>query len=171
MTDPFLGEIRMFSFIGFASPPKGWASCNGQLLSIAQNTPLFSLLLTTYGGDGRTTFALPDLRGRAPMHFGVNGGDSVNQGQTGGESVHILTQNEMPAHTHQVSARGTASTSNPANALWANAAQPAYGSSVDTTLLASAVSSVGSGAGYDNMPPYLVINFCIATAGIFPSRN
>ncbi|MDT4904601.1 MAG: hypothetical protein QOF92_2851 [Pseudonocardiales bacterium] len=172
MTSPFIGEIRMFSFVGgFSSPPKGWMSCDGATLRISQSPALFSLLGTTYGGDGQTTFRLPDLRGRAPMHLGDYNGDNVTQGQVGGEATHVLAQNEMPAHTHALSARGAASTSDPTNALWANAAQPAYGSSRDTTMAASAVSDAGSNQAYNNMPPYLVINFCIAITGIFPSRN
>ena len=164
MSEPFLGEIRMFSF---NFPPKGWMVCNGALLPINQWQALFSLLGTTYGGNGQTNFALPDLRGRAPMHVG----GAYPQGQLGGEQAHTLSSAELPQHSHAVTAGGTASTAAPAGARWAASVQPVFGSTPTVAMAPSAVSSAGSSQAHDNMPPYLVINFCIAAAGIFPSRN
>lgn len=167
MSEAFIGEIRPFAF-PFA--PKNWAFCNGQLLSIAQNTALFSLLGTMYGGDGRVTFGLPDLRGRTPLHIG-NGFD---QGQQAGAENHTLISNEMPMHTHQAVASGSpATTSAPSNAgLIAAAQADIYAPAASLTSMSlSSVSSVGSSQPHNNMQPYLVINFCIAIVGIFPSRN
>jgi microcystin-dependent protein len=157
----------MFSF---DFPPEGWARCAGQLLAINQNQALFSLLGTTYGGDGRTTFALPDLRDRAPMHFDPSGGTRV-MGETGGESTHTLTPAELPTHTHAVFARPVGLTASPENAQWAGGIREAYAATPDTTMSAAAISSAGSGQPHENRPPYLVIQFGIATQGIFPSRN
>jgi microcystin-dependent protein len=167
MTDPFLGEIRMFSFAG---PPQGWALCNGQTMSITGNQPLFSLLGTNYGGDGRTTFALPDLRNSAPMHVDPTHG-TRNLGEKGGEAAHTLLSSEVPRHTHVVSAFTTASTSLPAGARWAALTQPGYAATPDTAMSAAAISNAGGSQPHQNMPPYLVITFAIATVGIFPSRN
>jgi microcystin-dependent protein len=164
MTDSFLGEIRMFSF---AAAPRGWALCNGQTMSINQNQALFSLLGTSYGGDGRTTFALPDLRNSAPMHV-----DPTHYlGEKGGEAAHTLLASEMPGHTHIVSTRTTASTSLPAGARWAALPQPAYAATSDVAMSAAAIGNAGSSQPHENMPPYLVITFAIAVVGIFPSRN
>ena len=165
MTEPFLGEIKIFSF-NFA--PRGWASCDGQLLPINQNQALFSLLGTMYGGDGRTTFGLPDLRGCTPIHF--SGG--FTQGEAGGEQTHILAASEMPSHTHSVTASSNdASTPNPNNAYWALTASAAYSSSANSSMAPQAVSSVGASQPHNNMSPYLALNICIALQGIFPSRN
>ena len=164
MSEAFLGEIRMFSF-DFA--PKGWLLCMGQTLSINQNQALFSLLGTTYGGDGVTTFRLPDLRDRAPLHFGPG----YTQGQVAGEATHVLTQNEMPNHTHTASARAGASTPSPAGAVWAGSAKTAFATSPTTAMSSAALAPSGNNQPHDNMPPYLVITFGIATQGIFPSRN
>ncbi len=165
MAQPFLGEIRLFSF-SFA--PKGWALCNGQLMPINQNQALFSLLGTMYGGDGRTTFALPDLRGRIPLHFD----GSFSQGSNGGEENHTLLSNEMPTHTHSAVASSIpANTASPANAFWADGAKTLYMSSANTSMAPGTVSSVGGNQPHGNWSPYLVINFCIALQGIFPSRN
>jgi microcystin-dependent protein len=164
MSTPFLGEVRIFSF-GFA--PRGWAFCNGALLSIQQNTALFSLLGTMYGGDGITNFALPDLRGRAPVHIGTG----FPQGQKGGEETHLLTANEIPAHTHQATASSNAgSQPDPGNAFWANAGQTAFGTTANAVMAGTALGLVG-GQPHNNMQPYLVLNCCIALVGIFPSRN
>ena len=165
MTEPFIGEIQVFPF-GFA--PRGWAQCNGQLLPINQNQALFSLLGTMYGGDGRTTFALPDLRGRVAL--GV--GPGYSQGQQAGEEAHTLSVSEMPAHTHGANASSAApSTSNPAGAAWANAGASSYAASPNAPMAGNAVAPAGGGQPHENRSPYLTLNFCIALVGIFPSRN
>jgi microcystin-dependent protein len=167
MSEPFLSEIKI---VAFTFAPRGWALCDGQLLPINQNQSLFSLLGTMYGGDGRTTFALPELRGRTPIHFGNN----HPQGQRSGEESHTLTVAEMPAHTHQ--ARATeeqANTNDPANNIWS--AQPDgthYGTVVPGASMASAsITSVGGNQAHNNMQPFLALNFAIALQGLFPSRN
>lgn len=165
MGTPYLSEIRIYAF-NFA--PKGWAKCNGQFLPINQNQALFSLLGTMYGGNGQTTFALPNLQGRIPMHLG----DGFTQGEAGGEYAHTLTQGEMPAHVHLVSASGaTASALSAPGNLWANGNEPAYASTPNVTLNPAAVLNTGGSQPHENMPPYLVLNFCIALQGVFPSRN
>jgi len=167
MADPFLSEIRLFSF-NYA--PRGWAQCNGQLLPINQNTALFSLLGTTYGGNGQTTFALPDLRGRAALHFG----NGFNLGQNGGEYAHTLTQNEMPQHTHALQANSAAATTIiPGNTVvFARRQAEIYHAPSNLVAMAPAsVSNLGGSQPHENTPPYLTINFCIALQGIFPSRN
>jgi microcystin-dependent protein len=167
MAEPFLSEIRIMSF-GF--PPKGWALCNGQLLPINQNQPLFSLLGTTFGGDGRTTFALPDLQGRAPLHMG--GGHTL--GERGGEQGHTLSIGEIPTHTHTaVAAAATGTLATAANAYLGQDAHTPYHPS-DNNLVAlgaSSLLSVGGSQAHLNMQPFLVLNFCIALQGIFPSQN
>ncbi len=170
MSDNFLGEIRAVSF-GYA--PKGWLPCNGQLLSIAQNTALFSLLGTTYGGDGRTSFGLPDLRGRVPTHAGATN-PVFSLGQTGGETAHTLTVNETPAHLHtmMVSTDATGGTYIPTGTFVGPApASFALPTVALSPLPAAAVSTVGSSQPHANMMPYMPLNFVIATQGIFPSRN
>jgi len=165
MSDPFLGEIRIFSF-GFA--PKGWALCNGQLLPINQNQALFALLGTFYGGNGQNNFALPNLQGCAPFHLG--GG--LTQGQTGGEEVHTLLQTEMPQHTHPaVGSSNSASAASPAGALWASLSGGGYQPGPNTDLNPASVASAGGSQPHENRSPFLVLNFCIALQGIFPSRN
>ncbi|MDN9008517.1 phage tail protein [Brevibacillus laterosporus] len=164
MAEPFLGEIRLF---GFAFAPVGWAFCDGQLLAINQNQALFSLLGTTYGGNGITTFALPDLRGRVAIHRS----DSFPMGLTGGEVTHTLTVAEMPSHTHQ--ALGSISAANtvlPANSVWAATDNLAYNQSANTSMSPAAISSTGDSQPHNNMQPFLVLNYCIALQGIFPSR-
>jgi len=166
MDDPFLGEIRPFAF-GF--PPKGWASCDGQLLPIAQNTALFSLLGTMYGGDGRTTFALPDLRGRAGMH--VN--SAHTQGERGGQESVTLTTAQIPPHSHTANCSNVAGTqTSPAGKFWAqdSGGNVVFSSTGGATMAATAAGNVG-GAPHPNMQPYLVVNYCIALQGIFPSRS
>lgn len=165
MSQPFLGEIRLVSF-NFA--PKGWALCNGQLLSINQNQALFSILGTTYGGDGRVTFGLPDFRDRAPMHFG----SGHVLGELGGERTHTLGPSEMPTHTHIVNGRAVpGNTGAPVDALWAGSAKPAYSDAPNVSMNPASVASTGSGQPHANMPPYLSLNFVIALVGIFPSQN
>lgn len=167
MAEPFLSEIRLMSF-GFA--PKGWALCNGQLLPINQNQALFSLLGTTFGGDGRVNFALPDLRGRAPIHVGA--GHTL--GERGGEQAHTLSIAELPTHTHVLSATSTPGTQAiPANNLFAATASQMY-HAPDAGLGAmapSVVANVGGSQAHLNMQPFLTISFSIALQGIFPSPN
>ncbi len=169
MAEPFLGELKIVSF-GFA--PKGWAMCNGQLLSIQQNTALFALLGTTYGGNGVQTFALPNLQGRTPFHVGTG----FVQGQTGGEVNHTLVQSEMPAHTHAAKGNSAAATATtPVSNVWgaipATTTIDAYSTTQNGTMAASAVSSVGGSLPHNNLQPYLVVTIVIALTGIFPSRN
>jgi microcystin-dependent protein len=166
MSNPYIGEIRLTSF-GF--PPKGWALCNGQLLPINQNQPLFSLLGTFYGGNGQTTFALPNLQGRVPMHMGTG----FSLGQQGGEENHPLTISEMPAHTHSAfgsSDNGSALIADNTMVL-GNVANMYGGQTNMTTLSPLTVASIGGGQGHVNMQPFLTLSFCIALQGIFPSRN
>lgn len=167
MSEPFLGEIHPFAF-NFA--PRGWATCDGQLLSIAQNTALFSLLGTMYGGNGQVTFALPDLRGRTPLHVG----SGFTQGQRAGEESHTLIVSEIPAHNHTLNASGSpANTSTPSNGslLAASQADIYAPATALTTLHTNSISNTGGSQPHNNMQPYLVLNFCIAMQGIFPSRN
>ena len=165
MGTPFLGEIKI---VGFNLAPKGWAMANGQLLPINQNQALFSLFGTMYGGNGQTTFALPDFRGRAPIHVGAG----FTQGQAAGQEFHTLTQSEMPAHNHFVQATATLPTTNvPAGALLAanNAAQ--YNTSPNTSLHPSTISNVGGSQPHENRQPFTVLTFIVALIGVFPSRN
>ena len=166
MPEPFLAEIKIVAF-NFA--PQGWAFCNGQLLPINQNQGLFSLLGTRYGGDGQTNFALPDLRGRAPIHVG----GSFDLGERGGEQTHTLTISEMPAHTHQT--RGSAdnpTVAPPTNNFWASGTGfTPYGTTANIAMSPTCISNVGGSQAHENRSPYLVLNFIIALQGIFPSRN
>ena len=166
MSEPFLGEIKIISW-NFS--PKGWAFCNGQFLPINQNQALFSLLGTMYGGNGQTTFALPDMRGRAPIHVGAG----FIQGQAGGQEAHTITQSEMPAHTHlvQASTNTTGSTNQPTGNIWASSNVATYQTSANNTIIPSEVSNVGGSQAHENRQPYLVLNYIIALQGIFPSRN
>lgn len=167
MSEPFVGEIRMF---GFTYPPRGWALCNGQIMSINQNQALFALLGTTYGGNGTTTFALPDLRGRVPLHTG----NGVSLGQSAGEESHTLTQAEMPQHTHQMAGSSAApNQKNVEGQIWAadTATMPFHAGPPSTTMNAASMGAAGGGQAHSNMQPYLTVNFCIALQGIFPSRN
>lgn len=170
MATPFIAEIRIFSF---DFPPRNWAQCNGQLLPIAQNQALFSLLGTTYGGNGITTFALPDLRGRTPIHWGLGAGlSNYDLGQVGGTETVTLNTNQTPVHTHAVTASSnTADVTSPANAFWADGGVAAYSGTPSSALAATALSTVGSSAPHENHAPYLTLNICIALAGVFPSRN
>jgi microcystin-dependent protein len=166
MAEPFLSEIRIMSF-GFA--PKGWALCNGQTLPINQNQALFALLGTTYGGDGRTTFALPDLRGRTPIHQGA--GHSL--GERAGEASHTLSASELPTHTHGLSATSATDSPQPVptNAYLAPTASLYGPAAALTTLTPGTVTSVGGGQAHPNMQPFLTLNCCIALQGIFPSQS
>ena len=166
-TNQFLGEIIPWP-MGFA--PKNWAICDGRTLPINQNTALFSLLGTTYGGDGIRTFNLPDLRGRMPVHVGTN----YQLGQTSGEETNTLLISQLPSHLHNVKVSTGGGTSNaPLNNVPAVSTEGVrqYGTSIDQIMEADAVSSVGGSQPHDNMPPYLVINYIIALAGIYPSRS
>jgi microcystin-dependent protein len=169
--DPFIGEIRMFAGT-FA--PKGWALCDGQLLSIANNQALFSLLGTTYGGNGQTTFALPDLRGRVPMHPGNGPGLTPRiLGEAGGAENHTLILPEIPTHSHQALAdTGVGTTGDPGNALPArNAAGiPQYSTHANVALSPLSIAPAGGNQPHSIMQPYTTVNFIIALVGIFPSR-
>jgi len=172
MSDQFVAEIRIFPF-NFA--PTGWALCNGQLMPISQNTALFSLLGTTYGGDGKSTFALPDLQGNAPMQPGQGQGLSLRDlGEMSGVESVTLLQSEIPVHTHQLSANtidlGDTSTPNPAAVYAQSAGGTLYQAATDTQLSPQALSLAGGSLPHNNMQPYLTLNFCIALQGIFPSR-
>lgn len=168
MAEPFLSEVRIMSF-EFA--PKGWALCNGQLLPINQNQALFSLLGTTFGGDGRVNFALPDLRGRTPIHVG----SGHTLGERGGEQAHTLSIAELPEHLHVLNARSAQATaSNPTNTsiLAESTGQFLYGPASNLQAMApNAVANAGGSQAHLNMQPFLTLNFCIALQGIFPSPN
>jgi microcystin-dependent protein len=164
--EQYLSEIRIFSF-NFA--PKYWAFCNGQLLAIAQNQALFSLLGTTFGGNGTTNFALPNLQGRVPMHFG----NGMVMGQTAGEANHTLIMTEMPSHNHVAIGSTAGPTSpTPAGNTWAsNTGASPYSATGGSLMDPTAIATNGSNQPHNNMSPYLTLNFCIALQGIFPSRS
>jgi len=169
MAEPFLSEIRIMSF---SFPPKGWAFCNGQLLPINQNQALFSLLGTTFGGDGRVNFALPDLRARTPIHVG----SGHTLGERGGEQAHTLSIAELPQHTHVASGvNANADNTDPTNAFLAvpsNAVGNVYGPAANAVALnPGAVLNTGGSQAHLNMQPFLTLNFSIALQGIFPSPN
>jgi microcystin-dependent protein len=168
VAEPFLGEIRCFSF---AFPPKGWALCDGQLLPINQNAALFSLLGTQYGGNGTTTFALPNLEGRSPVHAGGSEGYAVGQ-QIGVETVG-LSLAQVPAHSHPAYASSSAaSASSPSGNLWAANGHTAWSEvAPDAQLGPGAIAVAGSSQAHDNRSPFLVLNYCVALQGIFPSRT
>jgi microcystin-dependent protein len=180
MSDPFIGEIRIF---GGNFPPMGWALCQGQLLSIAQNTALFAILGTQYGGDGKTTFALPDLRGRVPISQGAGTGLTPrSMGEEGGSAYVTLLTSEMPAHNHTASAvPATGSSTNPEGTVWAQttgggrgqpAAAPLYtANSPNTTMSPMALAPAGGSQPHNNMQPYVGMNYIIALQGIFPPRG
>lgn len=166
MAEPFIAEIRLMSF---SFPPRGWALCNGQLLPINQNQALFSLLGTTYGGDGRVNFALPNLQGRVPIHT-ANG---HTLGEMGGELAHTLTMTELPQHTHNVAAYDGVATSaipGPTAYLAGQSGNP-YGTVPSPALTGPAPSSIGGGQAHLNMQPFLTLSYCIALQGIFPSQT
>jgi microcystin-dependent protein len=167
MAEPFLAEIRMMSF---NFPPKGWAFCNGQLLPINQNQALFSLLGTTFGGDGRVNFGLPNLQGRVPCHMG----NGLTLGEPGGEIAHTLILSEMPQHTHPMQASSSdADVPVAASFVYGGSgAQPCYGAAANLTgLIPGSVTPIGGSQPHLNQQPFTVINFCIALQGIFPSQT
>jgi len=173
MSEPFLAEIKI---VGFNFAPRNWAFCDGQILPINQNQSLYSLLGTTYGGDGRTSFGLPDLRGRVPRGEGNDTGGSTAQGQKGGSDNNFLTTAEMPSHTHAVKASSVDQNS---STPLANLLAPAgslrrplvpYGDGSSNTTAMAATDSTGGQSVY-NMQPFLALRFCIALQGLFPSRN
>src|SRR5205085_92638 len=166
MSEPFLGEIKIISW---NFPPKGWTFCNGQLLPINQNQALFSILGTTYGGDGRVNFGLPNLQGRSPVHVG----NGISLGEVGGETSHTLNISELPAHNHLPS--GSSSPPNqasPSGNLWAAGNAKVFAPATDnSTMNPQCILPVGGSQPHENMSPYLVLNFIIALQGIFPSQN
>jgi microcystin-dependent protein len=165
MSEPFLGEIKIISW---NFPPKGWTFCNGQLLPINQNQALFSILGTTYGGDGRQTFGLPNLQGRSPMHVG----NGIVLGEKGGETSHTLNISELPAHTHVPVGSGNAPTTGSATGnVWSTFAINEYNSALDSAMNPACILPTGGNQPHENMSPYLVLNFIIALQGIFPSQN
>lgn len=175
MSDPYVGEIRA---VGFNFAPTGWALCNGQLMSISQNTALFSLLGTYYGGDGKSTFALPNLQGCAPMHQGNGTGLTPRTiGESGGEASVTLQQSQLPSHSHSAMNAATSNASSPANAVFGGGGgrgrEPAYApmSSSTAQMNAYAVGMAGNSQPHNNMPPYLTVNFIIALQGIYPARS
>ena len=171
-SEPFIGQLALVPY-NFA--PKGWALCNGQILSIAQNTALFSLLGTTYGGNGTTTFALPDLRGRVPISSGQGPGlSNYALGQTGGAETQTLTLGQIPAHTHALIADTSVGTSErPNGAIPARdaAGVPHYGTHPTGTMSSSGIQSSGGSQPHDTMQPYVTLNWIIALQGVFPSQN
>ena len=168
---PFLGDVVCYAF---TYCPRGWARCDGQLLSINQNQALFALLGTQFGGNGQTTFALPDLRGRTAMSQGVGQSHAASVGASGGSERTTLTVVNLPPHTHQLPAfPREGSAGSPSGAVWAKSGDgtPTYAAKPDTAMNPAAVTVSGGSATYDAMPPYLVTTCCIALAGVFPSRN
>jgi len=172
MSEPFIAEIRIF---GFNFAPRGWAFCNGQLLPVAQNTALFSLVGTTYGGDGRTTFGLPNLQGRAPMHPGRGPGLTARRlGQSGGTETVTLTEAQMPAHTHKMSCNSNdANSQSAAGGFLATEIGPAqmYATTGAASMASDAVGTTGGGQAHTNPQPFLSVNFCIALMGLYPPRS
>lgn len=169
MSEPFLAEIKI---VGFNFAARGWALCDGQILPINQNQALFSLMGTTYGGNGVTTFALPDLRGRTPIHVGNNGQTNHTWGTKGGEEQHTLSPGEIPNHTHGVNATtGDADSGDPTGKLFAHAEEETYETDGQATLSGNAVGNTGNSSAHNNMQPFLTLNFQIALQGIFPSRS
>jgi microcystin-dependent protein len=173
MADPFVAEIRIF---GFNFAPTGWAQCNGQILPISQNTALFSLLGTTYGGDGKSTFALPDMQGNAPMHPGQGPGLSLHDlGEMSGSETVTLLESEMPAHSHAMRAHdidlGELNTPAPNRCLAKSSNSTIYTGAANLVNMSfQALTPAGGSLPHNNMMPYLTLNFCIALQGVFPSR-
>ena len=167
MTEPFLGEVRIMSF---SYAPKGWALCNGQTMGIAQNSALFALLGTTYGGNGQTTFLLPNLQGKVPLHFDNR---NFQLGQNGGEQSHTLSSSEMPQHTHGVAASSatTGGNADPTGRFLGGGNNVYHAPASPTTISPQTVGNAGGSQAHQNMQPFLTVSFCIALQGIFPSRN
>jgi microcystin-dependent protein len=171
MAEPFVGEIRMF---GGNFAPLGWAFCSGQLLPISEFDALFSLIGTTYGGDGQTTFALPNLQGRFAVHQGSNGSSNRIIGQVDGSETVTLNSSQMPSHTHTAVGSGSGNLASPANAFWSTdpgGNTAAYNEAGGSAMSGAALLPVGSGQPHDNRQPYLGVSFIIALEGIFPSQN
>jgi microcystin-dependent protein len=169
MATPFLAEIRL---VGFNFAPRGWVLCNGQTLPINQNQAIFTLIGTYYGGNGTSTFQLPNLQGCSPLHMGSLAGNNYVIGGVGGAANITLTTGEMPTHTHSANGVSTvAGSGSPVGNAWADSASNPYGLTPNTTMNGASVGQTGSGDSHENMPPYLVLNFIIALSGIFPSRN
>ena len=172
MADPFVAEIRIFPF-NFA--PKGWAFCDGQILPLSQNTALFSLLGTTYGGDGKSNFALPNMQGNAPMHPGQGPGLSLHDlGETGGSDTVSLLESEIPAHSHSlIASQSDANNQSPVNQLYAAGVGIGMYAAPGplTPLNANAVAPAGGDQPHNNLQPYLTLNFCIALQGVYPPRT
>ena len=174
MAEPFIGEIRM---VGFTYAPRDWANADGQLIPIEQNPSLYALYGTTYGGDGRTNFALPDLRGRVPIHVGQGPGlPSYQQGWAGGQPSVVLRADQAPSHTHPATVHAKAATADqttPAGHFWAEPGRAAYTTDHDSTMHADAVqvqANTGGGQPHQNMPPYLTVRLCVALTGDWPVR-
>jgi len=174
MANPFVAEIRIFAG-NFA--PKGWALCDGQLMPLSQNTALFSLLGTTYGGDGKSNFALPDMQGNAPMQPGQGAGLSLRDlGETGGEQTVTLLQTEMPAHLHTAQGGGASDSTSPVNNAWSTLGTtrtppPLYQTTSNAQMNPFALGITGGSLPHNNMPPFLGLTFIIALQGVFPPRT
>src|SRR5262249_13690651 len=171
MSSPYVGEIRIFAG-NFA--PQGWAFCDGSLIPIAENPTLFQLIGTTYGGDGQSTFALPDLRSRVPIHAGTDAGRTFTLGETGGAETETRTTTQIPAHSHVPQANsGAGNQSSPANGVWASPSTGTIYSNVAPTLTMdpAAAGMAGGSQPHDNMMPFLVVNFILSLFGVFPSQT
>jgi len=171
MSTPYIGEIRM---VGFNFAPQGWAFCNGQLMSIAENEALFNLIGTTYGGDGQSTFALPNLQSRIPLHQGSNNmGDSMVLAQLSGSETVTLNTNQLPAHSHALGANsGNGTQAGPGGGVWAASTLDQFSTSPPTHAMATTTTlPAGGSQPHDNMPPFLVVNFVISLFGIYPSQG
>lgn len=173
MTNPFVAEMRIFPF---NFPPTGWAFCNGQILPISQNTALFSLLGTTYGGDGKSNFALPNMQGRAPMQPGQGPGLSLHDlGEEGGEATVTLLESEMPSHNHKVMAESQDPADtiipSPSTAIARSSGGGLYQTTNNVQMSGSTIAPVGGNQPHNNMMPYLALNFCIALQGVYPPRT
>jgi microcystin-dependent protein len=165
MSEPFLGEIKIISW---NFPPKGWTFCNGQLMPINQNQALFSILGTTYGGDGMRTFGLPNLQGRTPFHVG----NGIVLGEQGGETAHTLNISELPAHSHvPVGSSNPPSAGSASGNIWSTFSTNLFNSTPDSAMNPQCIGATGGNQPHENMSPYLVLNFVIALQGIFPSQN